>query len=887
MFVIDAFRFDFAFKQESMPFLNSLLKNNNSQTLFYKFVADAPTTTSQRLKALTTGSLPTFIDAGKNFDSDAVTEDNWIYQLVNHNKKIVGLGDDTWIHLYPQQQSIPFTRARFFPSFDVWDLHTLDNGILRYLHSELNTEGTELQSIYDKYRDIDSTDENYPVNFEKWDLLIAHFLGVDHAGHRYGVHHQEMHNKLLQMDNLLKDIISDLPDDTLLLMFGDHGMNDNGDHGGSTDLEVDSALFVYSKSADINRMKQFNSILDSNEGYRKQEEISDILYRTISQIDLVPTLSFLTNTPIPYGNLGMVIPEILQLVSGKYNALDTIVQSIRINSHQTWRYLTTYSSIDSTLLSVDQIRNLKELLKSADELYNNEYTKQSRDDNEVLVKVYEQYTKFMIATNRLCRERWANFSVTRMVTGLVVSACSILVSLLLLLIVGINNNSTMNGFSIFVAVEFIVYCIVKLSITMRLIPDYIYESTIAVASIQYLDYVQAVIILILLVLYCLLCYSTRCGNTKSFNSITSLQKVQTYLSIFSFVLYLGSLFSNSFIVYEDRIIIFQLLSHGLLFALYRSNNFNWKRVSGLLVSIIYILCIRFSGYRLRLRLHGTHHVESPPVEPFDLTKICFHLFIILLISSYCYINNIRVKWRRYLAIAYTSICLSLICGYWYMNFNRSQQDFVTSAINWHLWLPRSVYFLWIVATCIVVLSSMDNKYQILFLICCTPLLLLKGHTYCFIHLLMIEQTICFSHMNNDDRALWLKVSHWVFFGMQYFFALGQQNTLNTIQWTSAFVGIDNAQMFWSGVLVTVNTFGPKILYTITLPMIVTKRSNLKRAFIMYSVIYGFISLISMICAAIQRRHLMVWAIFAHKFIFDSMSTVIVNVLVITCLLLCN
>ena len=35
----------------------------------------------QRLKALTTGSLPTFVDAGSNFASSAIVEDNLIKQL--------------------------------------------------------------------------------------------------------------------------------------------------------------------------------------------------------------------------------------------------------------------------------------------------------------------------------------------------------------------------------------------------------------------------------------------------------------------------------------------------------------------------------------------------------------------------------------------------------------------------------------------------------------------------------------------------------------------------------------------------------------------------------------------------------------------------------------
>ena len=44
---------------------SSLLTQESKQTRLFKFLADAPTTTLQRLKSLTTGGLPTFIDVSK------------------------------------------------------------------------------------------------------------------------------------------------------------------------------------------------------------------------------------------------------------------------------------------------------------------------------------------------------------------------------------------------------------------------------------------------------------------------------------------------------------------------------------------------------------------------------------------------------------------------------------------------------------------------------------------------------------------------------------------------------------------------------------------------------------------------------------------------------
>jgi phosphatidylinositol glycan class O len=37
-----------------------------------------------------------------------------------------------------------------------------------------------------------------------WDVIIAHFLGVDHCGHRYGPYHPAMAEKLTQMDQVLR-----------------------------------------------------------------------------------------------------------------------------------------------------------------------------------------------------------------------------------------------------------------------------------------------------------------------------------------------------------------------------------------------------------------------------------------------------------------------------------------------------------------------------------------------------------------------------------------------------------------------------------------------------------------------------------------------------------
>lgn len=41
------------------------------------------------------------------------------------------------------------------------------------------------------------------IKANDWDILIGHFLGVDHCGHKFGPNHPEMASKLAQMDTVL------------------------------------------------------------------------------------------------------------------------------------------------------------------------------------------------------------------------------------------------------------------------------------------------------------------------------------------------------------------------------------------------------------------------------------------------------------------------------------------------------------------------------------------------------------------------------------------------------------------------------------------------------------------------------------------------------------
>jgi len=103
------------------------------------------------------------------------------------------------------------------------------------------------------------------------------------------------------MDTLAESVMNALPEDALYVLFGDHGMTNSGDHGGSSEEETDSALFIYSKSPiDI------GSTVSTATG----EAGAGQSPRMTSQVDLVPTLSLLLGLPIPFSSLGSILPEL-------------------------------------------------------------------------------------------------------------------------------------------------------------------------------------------------------------------------------------------------------------------------------------------------------------------------------------------------------------------------------------------------------------------------------------------------------------------------------------------------------------------------------------------------------------------------------------------------
>ena len=82
----------------------SLISSGNA--IPYTAHAASPTITMPRIKAVTTGSVPSFLDVILNFvesdtSSNLANQDTWLSQIKSRGGRLVFYGDDTWLKLFP------------------------------------------------------------------------------------------------------------------------------------------------------------------------------------------------------------------------------------------------------------------------------------------------------------------------------------------------------------------------------------------------------------------------------------------------------------------------------------------------------------------------------------------------------------------------------------------------------------------------------------------------------------------------------------------------------------------------------------------------------------------------------------------------------------------
>ncbi|KAG6549640.1 hypothetical protein Mapa_008618 [Marchantia paleacea] len=283
--------------KSAMSYTQNLLSNGSA--LGYHAKAAPPTVTMPRLKAMTSGAIAGFLDVAYNFNTQKLLEDNLIGQLARAGWRMVMLGDETWLKLFPNL----FERHDGVSSFYVKDTVEVDNNVTRHLDYEL-----------------ENTD---------WNLLILHYLGLDHVGHLGGRSSPLMDSKLREMDSVIERIHqtvlskSPLSSRTLVVVVSDHGMTSGGNHGGATYQETDAlALFITNPSS----KPEFQ--------ISPEASASSILNDAAYQVDLVPTLAILLGMPIPKNSVGALLQPLFSSLPPELQ-----LKALELNSWQLLRLM--------------------------------------------------------------------------------------------------------------------------------------------------------------------------------------------------------------------------------------------------------------------------------------------------------------------------------------------------------------------------------------------------------------------------------------------------------------------------------------------------------------------------------------------------------------------
>ncbi|THW49132.1 hypothetical protein D6D21_02608 [Aureobasidium pullulans] len=900
--IVDALRYDFTVpwspkhpQHVSQHFHNALpifwdtAVAEPENAFLLPFIADPPTTTLQRLKGLTTGTLPTFIDAGSNFAGTAIEEDNLVAQLKAAGKRLVHLGDDTWHSLFPGYFDPELTRA--YDSFNVWDLHTVDNGVNDHIFPLLHSSNTS-----------------------SWDVIFGHYLGVDHAGHRYGPDHPAMASKLQEMNTVFERMIAELDDKTLLVVMGDHGMDAKGDHGGESDDEVEAALWMYSKQGLFGRRDESAT----KPPFTAKE-------RPVAQIDLVPTLSLLLGMPIPFNNLGRPIEE--AFIGRKSNDYQNLAQVSHLTAAQIHRYQKEYSAVRK----LDSASTLPpETLWGAASKVWDEIEKSKKPSLELWQAAYAQFSAYQQENLRVCKSLWARFDLTSMAMGIILLTGALLTIALFANGFSGDRGDIVSGLCIRGIIGMVVGAGAGLFLG-------------GVTSVSWINSVAFFAGL-----------SGILGSLSCFASTPSTLRVPLPNSFWGWICTIPPVLlcigfaSNSFTIWEDEILLYMLSSIGalMLASSLRLQN-PQERLLGSWHSLSFIVLTRLASLSRLCReeqmpfCRSTYYASATSSTSawWQLT-IPFIIAVILpsaIRDFFARTKNYQGTAVLWLSIAFR-IGLVFSATYWILDAAddnewipqisseslKTIRVFIAQAILAIAWAagysaylysapflgietetpapetelmdptdPTSAMFTPVKPQQrkkLIILgyaNTHGTRYFLLPTIWALVLLLLQKPmgqgtlALCLLSILNLLEIIDANDLRNSPLG---PVTLALMAGF-YFFKTGHQATLSSIQWESAFIPLKTIKYPWSPMLVIISTFAPYILCALAVPTIAFWKvpprtpgllNHVAKALATHVVVYAAIALATVIEAAWLRRHLMLYRIFMPRMLLGVVVLLVVE-----------
>lgn len=170
--------------------------------------------------------------------------------------------------------------------------------------------------------------------------------------------------------------------------------------------------------------------------------------------------------------------------------------------------------------------------------------------------------------------------------------------------------------------------------------------------------------------------------------------------------------------------------------------------------------------------------------------------------------------------------------------------------------------------------------------------------WCIVRLGCLEQGSENGHLQTLSLYSF-PVTQWSLLAVCLFFCTGHWCAFDGLRYAAAFIGFEEFILFPQAILLTIDTFGfSHILPIFGLPFLALQQVGsgqgeqgkglfflqLCQVYLMYGLVTATTATFTMLCVAIQRRHLMVWGLFAPKFVFDVLGLMLTDFLIVLALL---
>jgi predicted AlkP superfamily pyrophosphatase or phosphodiesterase len=251
----DALRYDVA--KTNMGFLGHLVETK--QASLYKIIGELPSLSRPMYETIHTGLPSSAHGIVTNTIVRLSTMPN-VFQAVRNAGKVTAAAAYYWV-------SELYNRAPYDPIDD----REVDDEKFDIHHGRFYTE--------DAYPDIELFNSAaHLVRRFSPNYLLLHPMGMDYFGETFGSDTKEYRNHAIYQDKKLAPLIMEWRErGYTILVTGDHGINADGDHGGTTSDQRDVPLFI---------------IRPTVKGRGDTGEI-------VSHLQIAPTILKLLDIPVP------------------------------------------------------------------------------------------------------------------------------------------------------------------------------------------------------------------------------------------------------------------------------------------------------------------------------------------------------------------------------------------------------------------------------------------------------------------------------------------------------------------------------------------------------------------------------------------------------------